>query len=76
MPAAFPSSEPTIPTAPLTAEMRDALRAIVGEKGLIEDAHGKQPFVTDWRGLLAWRCRRRRPSWQHRGGLESGPALP
>ena len=22
------------------------------EKGLIEDEHGKQPFVTDWRGLL------------------------
>lgn len=52
MPAAFPSSVPTIPTAPLTASMRDALRAIVGEKGLIEDEHGKQPFVTDWRGLL------------------------
>jgi hypothetical protein len=32
--------------------MREALRAIVGEKGLIEDEHGKQPFVTDWRGLL------------------------
>ena len=28
MPAAFPSSLPTIPTAPLTARMRDALRAI------------------------------------------------
>ena len=52
MPAAFPSSPPVIPTAPLTAEMRDALRAIVGEKGLIEDEHDKQPFVTDWRGLL------------------------
>ncbi|WP_175422599.1 FAD-binding oxidoreductase [Bradyrhizobium yuanmingense] len=63
MPAAFPSSPPAIPTAPvtaemriptapLTAEMRDALRAIVGEKGLIEDEHGKHPFVTDWRGLL------------------------
>ncbi|RXG98509.1 FAD-binding oxidoreductase [Bradyrhizobium zhanjiangense] len=52
MPAAFPSSPPTIPTAPFTAEMRDALRAIVGEKGFIEDEHGKQPFVTDWRGLL------------------------
>ncbi|UWU88778.1 FAD-binding oxidoreductase [Bradyrhizobium sp. CB1015] len=52
MPAAFPASPPVIPTAPVTAEMRDALRAIVGEKGLIEDEHGKQPFVTDWRGLL------------------------
>lgn len=52
MPAAFPSSVPAIPTAPLTTQLRDALRAIVGEKGLIEDEHGKQPFVTDWRGLL------------------------
>lgn len=52
MPAAFLSSDPIIPTTPLTSEMRDALRAIVGEKGLIEDEHGKQPFVTDWRGLL------------------------
>lgn len=53
MPAAVPSSQPTIPTVPLTAQMRDSLRAIVGEKGLIEDEHGKQPFVTDWRGLTA-----------------------
>ncbi|WP_061026421.1 FAD-binding oxidoreductase [Bradyrhizobium sp. CCH5-F6] len=52
MPAAFLSSDPIIPTTPLTSELRDALRAIVGEKGLIEDDHGKQPFVTDWRGLL------------------------
>src|SRR3569832_2172188 len=52
MPTAGPSSEPIIPTAPLTAQMRDSLRAIVGERGLIEDEHGKQPFVTDWRGLL------------------------
>jgi len=55
MPAAGPS-EPIIPTAPLTAQMRDSLRAIVGEKGLIEDEHGKQPFVTDWRGLLVGRA--------------------
>lgn len=53
MPAAFLSSDPVIPTVPLTPRIRDALRAIVGEKGLIEDEHGKQPFVTDWRGLLA-----------------------
>jgi len=52
MPADFPSSVPDIPTTPLTARIRDALRAIVGEKGLIEDAHGMQPYVTDWRGLL------------------------
>ena len=43
---------PAIPTAPVTPAVRDALRAIVGEKGLIEDEHGKQPFVTDWRGSL------------------------
>ncbi|MBR0713333.1 FAD-binding oxidoreductase [Bradyrhizobium liaoningense] len=46
----MPVAVPTIPTVPLTAQMRDSLRAIVGEKGLIEDEHGKQPFVTDWRG--------------------------
>jgi len=51
MPAAFPSA-PAIPTARVTAELREALRAIVGDKGLIEDEHGMQPFVTDWRGLL------------------------
>lgn len=56
MPAAGPSSEPIIPTAPLTAQMRNSLRAIVGEKGLVEDEHGKQPFVTDWRGLLVGRA--------------------
>jgi FAD/FMN-containing dehydrogenase len=52
MPAATSSSDPTIPTVPLTAQMRESLRAIVGEKGLIEDEHGMRPFVTDWRGLL------------------------
>ena len=52
MPTAFPSPVPAIPTAPLTTQLREALRAIVGEKGLIEDAHGMQPFITDWRGLL------------------------
>jgi FAD/FMN-containing dehydrogenase len=45
-------SAPTIPTAPVTPAILDALRAIVGDKGLIVDEHGKQPFVTDWRGLL------------------------
>jgi FAD/FMN-containing dehydrogenase len=29
----------------------DALRAIVGDKGLITDDGEMQPFVTDWRGL-------------------------
>jgi FAD/FMN-containing dehydrogenase len=29
----------------------DALRAIVGDKGLITDEGEMQPFVTDWRGL-------------------------
>lgn len=52
MPTAFPSPVPAISTVPLTARLRDALRAIVGEKGFIEDEHDKQPFVTDWRGLL------------------------
>jgi FAD/FMN-containing dehydrogenase len=49
--AVFPVAPP-IPTAPVTSAIVDALRAIVGDKGLIVDEHGKQPFVTDWRGLL------------------------
>src|SRR6478609_4499399 len=38
--------QPTIPTTQVTPAVREAIRAIVGDKGLIED---KQPFVTDWR---------------------------
>src|ERR1700682_436536 len=41
---------PVIPTVPVTPAVLDALRAIVGEKGLILDDSGKQPFVTDSRG--------------------------
>jgi FAD/FMN-containing dehydrogenase len=48
----FPAA-PKIPTAPVTPAILDALRAIVGDKGLIVDEQGKQPFVTDWRGVLA-----------------------
>lgn len=47
MPAAFPSSVPAIPTAALIAQLRQALRAIVVEKGFVEEDHGKQPFVTE-----------------------------
>jgi len=43
---------PVIPTVPVTPAVLDALRAIVGDKGLILDEQGKQPFVTDWRGSL------------------------
>ena len=43
---------PAIPTVPVTSAILDSLRAIVGEKGLILDEPGKQPFVTDWRGSL------------------------
>src|SRR5436190_2667297 len=43
---------PSIPTVPVTPAVVEALRAIVGDKGLILDDPGKQPFVTDWRGSL------------------------
>ena len=43
---------PSIPTAPVTPAVLDGLRAIVGDKGLILDEQGKEPFVTDWRGSL------------------------
>src|SRR5471032_2565952 len=41
---------PIIPTAQVTPAVLESLRAIVGDKGLILDEQGKQPFVTDWRG--------------------------
>src|SRR5476651_2916269 len=41
---------PVIPTVPVTPAVLDGLRVIVGDKGLILDDQGKQPFVTDWRG--------------------------
>jgi FAD/FMN-containing dehydrogenase len=43
---------PQIPTTPVTPALLEALRTIVGDKGLIQDESGKQPFVTDWRGSL------------------------
>src|SRR5260370_7454365 len=43
---------PVIPTVPVTPAVLDALRSIVGDKGLILDDPGKQPFVTDWRASL------------------------
>lgn len=52
MPAAGPS-EPIIPTAPLTAQMRDSLRAIIGEKGLIEDEGRKDVAIRPW-SCRAW----------------------
>lgn len=51
MPDTF-ASPPSIPTAPVTPAILDGLRAIVGEKGLILDDQGKEPFVRDWRGTL------------------------
>ena len=43
---------PSIPTAPVTKAVLDALRGIVGDQGLILDEPGKEPFVRDWRGTL------------------------
>src|SRR5215218_6135542 len=43
---------PSIPTVPVTPAVLDGLRAIVGDKGLILDDQGKEPFVRDWRGML------------------------
>jgi FAD/FMN-containing dehydrogenase len=40
---------PQIPTTPVTAEVIEQLRPIVGDKGLIEGEQDKEPFVTDWR---------------------------
>ena len=50
MPDTF--APPSIPTAPVTPAVLDGLRAIVGDKGLILDDQGKEPFVRDWRGTL------------------------
>ncbi len=41
---------PSIPTAPVTSAVLESLRAIVGDRGLILDDQGKEPFVRDWRG--------------------------
>src|SRR5213078_2559314 len=45
--------QPPIPTTPVTSDILDKLRAIVGDKGLILDEQDKKPFVTDWRGSRA-----------------------
>src|ERR1700751_3310881 len=42
--------QPPIPTTPVTPAVMDALRAIVGDRGLITGEQDKQTFVTDWRG--------------------------
>ncbi len=51
MPDTF--APPVIPTTPVTPAVLEGLRAIVGDKGLILDDAGKEPFVRDWRGVLA-----------------------
>ncbi|MGH6681816.1 MAG: FAD-binding oxidoreductase, partial [Bradyrhizobium sp.] len=51
MPGSVLPAAPPMPTAPVTPAILNSLRAIVGDKGLIVDEPGKQPFVTDWRGL-------------------------
>ena len=51
MPDTF--TPPVIPTTPVTPAILESLRAIVGDKGLIVDEAGKEPFVRDWRGVLA-----------------------
>ncbi|MGY8664321.1 FAD-binding oxidoreductase [Bradyrhizobium sp. UFLA05-109] len=53
MPGAALPTDPSIPGAPVTVAILDALRDIVGDKGLILDEQDKQPFVTEWRGVLA-----------------------
>jgi len=56
MPDAARFPDPGIPGTPVTSGMLEALREIVGDKGLILDDHGMQPFVTDWRGSLVGRA--------------------
>ena len=51
MPDTF-AAPPSIPTAPVTPAILDGLRAIVGDRGLIADDQGMEPFVRDWRGTL------------------------
>lgn len=51
MPDTF-AAPPLIPTVPVTPAVLEGLRAVVGEKGLILDDQGKEPFVRDWRGTL------------------------
>ena len=44
---------PVIPTNPVTPALMAQLRAIVGERGLLEQDSDIKPFVTDWRGQLS-----------------------
>ncbi len=44
---------PQIPTTPVTAEVLEQLRAIVGDRGLIESEQDKEPFINDWRRMRA-----------------------
>ena len=43
---------PIIPTTPVTPDILAQLRAIVGDRGLLEQPQDIRPFVTDWRGQL------------------------
>ena len=56
MPDAALPSDPCMSGAPVTPALLDGLREIVGDKGLILEAHDKQPFLTDWRGGLVGRA--------------------
>ena len=56
MPDAALPSDPCMSGAAVTPAILDGLREIVGSKGLILDAHDKQPFLTDWRGGLVGRA--------------------
>ena len=45
-----PVTAPVIPINPVSAELLEQIRAIVGDRGLVTDAAGMAPFVTDWSG--------------------------
>jgi FAD/FMN-containing dehydrogenase len=44
---------PQIPITPVTAEVLEQLRGIVGARGLIESEQDKEPFINDWRRTRA-----------------------
>src|ERR1051325_1365460 len=50
MPDTF--APPRIPTVPAAPAVLGGPSASVGERGLILDDQGKEPFVRDWRGTL------------------------
>ena len=66
---------PVIPTVPVTPAVLDGLRAIVGDKGLILDDQGKEPFVRDWRGSLIGSAAVVVRPGQHRGSLQGRKTL-